>query len=155
VDLPTRAVLVALLLLLTACADRGDPAVAVGPAQASPPVAGSSQVVVTIENTGDGPDRLVGASTPAALGVELHRTIIEDGQARMVELEAVDVPAGGRVRFRPGDLHLMLVVPDGTVVVGGTFELTLRFDRSGEVTVPVEVVELLDLVEGAAADPDA
>jgi hypothetical protein len=42
----------------------------------------------------------------------------------------------------------MLVVPDETVAVGGTFELTLRFDRSDELTVPVEVVDLLDLSEG-------
>jgi periplasmic copper chaperone A len=133
----------------------GEPDLHVGRAQASPPVAGSSQIVVTIENRGDGRDRLLGGETPAALAVELHQTIIEDGQAMMVELDDLEVPAGGQVRFRPGDLHLMLVVPDETVVVGGTFDLTLRFDRSGEVTVPVEVVELLDLVEDADDAPDA
>jgi periplasmic copper chaperone A len=70
----------------------------------------------------------------------------------MAMLEEVELPAGETVRFRPGGLHLMLTVPDETVVVGGTFELTLRFDRSDEVTVPVEVVDLLDLTEG---DEDA
>jgi periplasmic copper chaperone A len=121
-------------------------------AQAAPPVAGSSQIVVAITNEGDGDDRLVGAETPAALDVEVHLSEIEDGRATMALLEEVELPAGETVRFRPGALHLMLVVPDDSVVVGGTFELTLRFDRSDEVTVPVEVVDLLDLSEG---DDDA
>jgi periplasmic copper chaperone A len=137
-------------LLLTACGGAGgEPRIEVGDAQASRPIAGSSQIVVTIANEGDGDDELLGGETPAALAVELHRTIIEDDRATMVQLDGLEVPAGGSVRFQPGDLHLMLVVPDETVVPGGTFELTLRFDRSGEVTVPVEVVDLLDLIEDA------
>lgn len=136
-------------LLLAACGGAGEPRIEVGDAQASRPIAGSSQIVVTIANEGDGDDELLGGETPAALAVELHRTIIEDGRATMVQLDGLEVPAGASVRFQPGDLHLMLVVPDETVVPGGTFELTLRFDRSGEVTVPVEVVDLLDLIEDA------
>jgi periplasmic copper chaperone A len=136
-------------LLLAACGGGGEPRIEVGAAQASRPIAGSSQIVVTITNEGDGDDELLGGETPAALAVELHRTVIEDDRATMVQLDGLEVPAGGSVRFQPGDLHLMLVVPDETVVPGGTFELTLRFDRSGEVTVPVEVVDLLDLIEDA------
>jgi periplasmic copper chaperone A len=143
------AMLAVVALLAAACGGGGEPRIELGPAQASRPIAGSSQIVVTITNDGDGDDELVGGETPAALAVELHRTVIEDGQASMVQLDGLEVPAGGSVRFQPGDLHLMLVVPDETVVPGGTFELTLRFDRSGEVTVPVEVVELLDLIEDA------
>jgi periplasmic copper chaperone A len=142
-------VLALLAVLVAACGGDGEPRIEVGAAQASRPIAGSSQIVVTISNEGDGDDELLGGATPAALAVELHRTIIEDGQATMVQLDGLEVPAGGSVRFQPGDLHLMLVVPDETVVPGGTFELTLRFDRSGEVTVPVEVVDLLDLIEDA------
>jgi periplasmic copper chaperone A len=115
-------------------------------------VAGSSQIVVAITNEGDGDDRLVGAETPAALDVEVHLTELADGRATMAVLDEVELPAGETVRFRPGALHLMLVVPDETVAVGGTFELTLRFDRSDEVTVPVEVVDLLDLTEGDDAE---
>jgi periplasmic copper chaperone A len=117
-------------------------------------VAGSSQVVVAVTNEGDGDDRLVGAETPAALGVEVHLTELDGGRATMAVLDEVELPAGEKVRFRPGGLHLMLVVPDESVAVGGTFELTLRFERSDAVTVPVEVVDLLDLTEGDA-DPDA
>lgn len=145
------ALVLGLLLTLAACAD-GDPDIEVGVAQAAVPSGGSSQVVVDITNAGDGDDRLVAADTPAALGVEFHLTELDDGRATMGLIEDVPVPAGERVRFRPGGLHLMLVVPDSTVVEGGTFELTLSFERSGDVTVPVEVVPLLDLAESSFED---
>jgi periplasmic copper chaperone A len=141
---------VAMLLLLavvSACGPSGTPELSVGPAQAAVPTAGSSQIVVAISNQGDGDDELIEATTPAALGVELHVTEIEDDRATMRELDAVALPAGETTRLRPGGLHLMMVVPDETVVEGGTFELTLRFDRSDDITVPVEVVPLLDLAE--------
>jgi periplasmic copper chaperone A len=138
---------VALTGLLAGCGPGGDPDLDVAPGQAAEPVAGSSQIVLTVTNRGDGDDRLLGAATPAALDVEVHLTEIEDGRATMAILDEVAIPAGETVRFRPGGLHLMLVVPDETVTEGGTFELTLRFDRSGEITVPVEVVDLLDLTE--------
>jgi len=142
-------------LILTACSgattavEQADPDLRFSRAQASAPVAGASQLVVAIENRGDGADRLVGAESDAALAVEIHRTVIEDdGRVFMRMLEDVVLPAGETVRFRPGSLHLMVVVPDERVRAGGTFEVTLLFARSAPVTLEVEVVELLDLVEG-------
>ncbi len=146
-----------LALTLSACGDDaapldgGMPELHVSAAQSSAPVAGASQLVVTIENRGDGADRLIGADTDAALAIEIHRTVIEDdGRAFMRLLEDVVIEAGETVRFRPGGLHLMVVVPDERVRVGGTFSVTLRFERSAPVTLDVEVVDLLDLVEREA-----
>ncbi len=128
----------------------GTPELHVSRAQASGPVAGASQLVLTITNRGDGADVLVGADTDAALAVEIHRTDVDaDGRASMRMLDEIALPAGEAVAFRPGDLHLMVVVPDERVRVGGTFEVTLRFARSAPVDVTVDVVELLDLVERA------
>ncbi len=150
------AALAAVLALGVACGgqtDRtqlsgGTPELHVGAAQSSAPVAGASQLVLRIDNRGDGDDRLVGADTDAALAIEIHRTVIEtDGRASMRMLDDVLIPAGASVAFRPGDLHLMLVVPDERVSVGGTFEVTLRFERSAPVKRTVTVVDLLDLVE--------
>jgi hypothetical protein len=41
----------------------------------------------------------------------------------------------------------MVVVPDGRVAVGGTFEVLLRFERSAPITLTVAVVDLLELFE--------
>jgi copper(I)-binding protein len=156
------ALFLALSLTLAACggtagtgdAATGTPQLEVSSAQASAPVAGTSQLVLEIRNTGDGPDRLISASTDVALAVELHLTEIEpSGRALMRKLDAVALPPGEVVRFRPGGLHLMVVVPDPTLVVGSTFDVTLTFERSEDVTVPVTVVALLDLVEQTQAQP--
>jgi periplasmic copper chaperone A len=128
----------------------GTPELSIGPVQASAPIAGASQLVLELTNSGDGADRLVAADTPAALAVEVHLTeMTADGRAVMRLLDDLEIPPGERVRFRPGGLHLMVVVPDAIVVIGGTFEVTLRFERSAPITVIATVVDLLDLVEGS------
>jgi copper(I)-binding protein len=147
----TGALLAAALAaaLLSACAGpTGTPDLRLGPARASVPTAGVSQLVLDVTNAGDGDDRLVAATTASALAVELHRTEIDrEGRALMRLLEEVALPAGETVRFRPGGLHLMLVVPDERVVLGATLEVTLRFERSGAVTLPVRVVPTAELLE--------
>jgi copper(I)-binding protein len=133
---------------LSACGT-GEPDLEISHAQAGEPAAGSSQVVVAVRNDGTGDDTLVGAETAAAAAVEMHLTEVVDGRASMTQQDSVPIPSGDTVSFQPGGLHLMLVVPDATVTVGGTFELTLHFERSGDRTVQVEVVSLLDLAEDA------
>jgi periplasmic copper chaperone A len=158
--LPSRSRLLCTALvaaLLTACGGDGGssaPAV-VGPVQVAEPVAGSSQVALTLVNRGDGDDELVSVTTESALAVEIHRTTITDGSATMETLEGLPVPAGEELVFRPGGLHLMLVVPDASVAIGGTVELVLDFERAEDLVVEAEVVDLLDLAEDAAdADED-
>ncbi|TVR26781.1 MAG: copper chaperone PCu(A)C [Nitriliruptor sp.] len=147
--------LVGLALLAGACGAAGTPELEVSAAQAAVPLAGSSQIVLTITNHGDGDDALVAVDTDAAVGIELHETRIADDRATMVSLEEVELPAGETVRFRPGGLHLMMIAPDDEVVLGATFELTLEFDRSEAITTTAEVRDLLDLAEDALDDPDA
>lgn len=142
--------------VLAACGgSSGTPDVeVVGTPRAAVPAAGSSQVAITLANRGDGDDRLVGATTSAALGTELH---VSQGEGTAVTemdvVDAIDVPAGQELVFRPGQTHLMLVVPDETVRLGATLELVLEFERSEDLTVEVEVVELVDLFEGTR-DPE-
>ncbi len=151
-------VLPLLVAVLAACSGGGAPQLEVGDAQSAEPVSGASQIVLEITNHGDGDDALVAVDTDTAIAVEIHLTEIDDGQATMRELEAADLPAGETTRFRPGGLHLMLIGPDESIELGGTFDVTLEFDRSDPVTVPVEVVDLLDLTDPAedeeTVDPD-
>jgi len=148
------AVAVVAALLLGGCAGpSGTPDLRVGPARASVPAAGVSQLVLTIENVGDGDDRLVAATTERALAVEVHETVVDDEGRAVMTLrdDGVALPAGTSVRFRPGGLHLMLVVPDADVVLGGTLPVTLTFDRSPPVTLAVTVVPTVELLEDAPA----
>ncbi len=98
---------------------------------------------LTIRNAG-GEDRLVGAESPAAERVELHTHIHEGGVVMMRRVEALNVPAGGEAALEPGGDHLMLFGLKGRLKPGGSFPLTLLFEKAGAVTVEVRVAPLAE-----------
>ena len=155
-SLPLLRCAIALMVLIGAAAcGGGDPALSVGEALAADPIAGSSQLVLSITNDGDGDDELLEVESEHAVAIEIHQTLIEDGRARMEPRQTVEIPADTRVSFRPGGLHLMIIAPDDEVALGGTFPVTLRFERSEPIVVDASVVDLLDLTESTFDDPAA
>lgn len=94
---------------------------------------------VTIRNTGTEADTLVAVSSPAAARVELHTSLREGDIMRMRPVENIPVPAGGSVTLAPGGLHMMLMGLTRPLAVGQTVPVTLRFERSGQVTVNMAV----------------
>ena len=111
---------------------------------------GSGAAFLTLRNTGTAPDRLLGASTPAAGRVELHSMVRDGDVMRMREQPAIDLPPGQEVVLRPGGLHVMLLGLAQPLDRGATLPLTLRFEQAGEVTVQVAVQ-----AAGAAGMPAA
>ena len=65
---------------------------------------------------------------------------MEGGIARMRMVHSLDVPAGAEVKLAPGGNHIMLEGLKAPLAAGERFQLTLRFARSGAVSVPVGVV---------------
>lgn len=103
---------------------------------------GSNSVVyLTVANTGDSKDTLLGISSDAAGSVELHRTEIKDNVASMREVGTVEIPAHGEVRFDPGSYHLVLANVRHALVPGDTVDLTLTFKGAGAIRVRAEVRE--------------
>jgi copper(I)-binding protein len=92
-----------------------------------------------VHNRSDAPITLTGASSPAMARVELHRTEIRDGVARMVALERVEIAAGGSLTFEPGGLHLMLFDPVEPLRAGDRIELDLAVEGAGAVSAEAEV----------------
>ena len=96
----------------------------------------------SLGNTGDQPDRLVGASTPAARAVEIHHSMRDARNVlHMHAVDAVDLPARTTLQLRHGgDHHLVLVDLKAPLKTGDRFPLTLRFEKAGarEVTVWVQ-----------------
>lgn len=93
-----------------------------------------------IRNTGDTPDRLVGARAEGAGKLELHKAEQHEGVMIMSPVESVEVPAGGMAKLAPGGLHLMLFDLAAPLAEGDTLNLTLEFEEAGdiEVAAPVE-----------------
>ena len=98
---------------------------------------------LTIRNSGDA-DRLVGAGSPAAARVELHRHIHRDGVMAMRRVEAIDIPAGGETALEPGGNHLMLFGLKTRLAPEDRFPLTLVFEKAGRVAVEVRVAPLAE-----------
>jgi copper(I)-binding protein len=97
-------------------------------------------VYLAIANDGDGADRLTGASTDMAAVVEIHEMKDENGVGVMRPVKGgVEIPAGGEAMLEPSGVHLMLVGLTESLLPGTTYELTLIFERAGDVTITVPV----------------
>jgi copper(I)-binding protein len=51
----------------------------------------------------------------------------------------VEIPAGGTLELKPGSYHIMLIGLSKDLVVGEKIEITLKFEKAGEVKVTAEV----------------
>ncbi len=98
-----------------------------------PPPGTNTAGYLELRNTADESVRIVGVESAAAQRVEMHRTAVKDGVARMRPVDAIEVPAGGRVALEPGGLHLMLIGPRG-LREGEPVSLTFTL-ASGETVV--------------------
>lgn len=104
----------------------------------------------TLRNTGDQPDRLIGASTPAARAVEIHRSVVDAGNVmRMRAIDGVDLPPRSELRLRHGgEHHLMLIDLKAPLKDGDRLAMTLRFEKAGERAVTVWVQQPRDAAGG-------
>lgn len=96
-------------------------------------------VYLTLINRGNQPESLDSLHTPIADRAEVHQTVNKDGIIRMVPVGELSLPAGERIEFAPGGLHIMLLDLRQTLESGVRFPLTLQFEsgRKIEVVVPV------------------
>ncbi|MEP4247633.1 copper chaperone PCu(A)C [Tateyamaria sp.] len=110
-------------------------------ARAASPNAKSGAAFMTLHNTGNANDRLIGARTDAAKRVELHtHTETGDGILKMHEIEGgIALPAGGIHQMVRGKDHVMLMGLTGALTQGDEIEVTLVFEKAGEVTVTIPV----------------
>lgn len=110
-----------------------------GFARATPGMARVGIAYLTITSLGEA-DRLLGYTTPACNRPEMHMHAEQDGVMMMRQVEAIDVPAGGVAELKPGGLHLMMVDLNGQLIEGETVDLSLIFERAGEVAVTVPIL---------------
>ncbi|MGD9952231.1 MAG: copper chaperone PCu(A)C [Burkholderiales bacterium] len=69
--------------------------------------------------------KLVGASSPAAGVVEIHRSSMEGGVMRMRRVEAIELPAGQAVELKPGGYHVMMMQVPKPLTEGQSVPITL------------------------------
>jgi hypothetical protein len=135
-------------------------------ARTSSMMAAAGAAYMTIQNSGSAADALVGASSPAAKTVEVHETYemgspmpsasdgkdmgspmpsasgdMGGGMMGMRPIARLEIPAGGTVELKPGSYHIMLIDLAQELKPGDKIEITLTFEKAGEVKVTAEVRE--------------
>ena len=127
----------AALILLSGCLDQSsDIGIAESYAFATAPSAANGAAFLTIENNG-GDDRLVSASADVSDKVEIPEMAMDNGVMKMRELaEGLAIPKG-TTELAPKGNHIMFLGLKAPLVEGDTFDLTLSFEKAGEMTFPV------------------
>jgi len=82
---------------------------------------------------------IVNASSDAFESVEIHEMSMAGGMMKMNQLEKLIIPAKDKVVLKPGGMHLMLINPYNSVLVGEDIQITLTFEsgKSQMITLPV------------------
>ena len=140
------ALVLSVLLIsgLAGCAPAAAPALSIESAwgRSSPTMPTAGGMYMLIKNTGAAPDKLLSGTSPACGSIEVHEMVKKSDGTMGMNLvdQPLEIPAGGQVELKVGDLHVMCIMKkDDLFKPGNVIDLTLKFEKSGEKTVPVEV----------------
>lgn len=108
--------------------------------RATLPNAKSGGGYMIISNAGDEADRLVGVATENAARSEIHEMRLEGDMMKMSAVEGgLEIPAGGSVTLAPGGYHVMLMGLKQPLKADECLNLTLRFEKAGELPVQLNI----------------
>lgn len=103
------------------------------------PTATSGAAYVSLMNHAAEADRLMSVATPAAKTAEIHKSEEVDGVMKMAPAGPLEIPAQGILEMKPGGYHVMLMGLTAPLKKGDEIEITLTFEKAGEVKVKVPV----------------
>ena len=116
----------------------------------APPTAAMRAGYATLRNAGDAPLQIRHVRSDAFGDVSLHATVIDDGVARMREIDDLRIAPGQQVVLEPGGKHLMLMQP--TRELGPGASVTLIFDLDDGATTATADFVVRDAEAAKAAD---
>jgi hypothetical protein len=140
--LPIARIAIAYFITTSAMANdyKADSMEIVNPwSRATPKGASTAIGYMTIRNNGTAPDRLIGGSIDVADGFQLHSMAMENGVAKMRELNGVDIEPGQTIEFKPGGSHVMFVNLKHPLSKGEPVKGTLVFEQAGKVQIEYSV----------------
>lgn len=103
------------------------------------PTADAGAAYVSLMNHGGEGDVLVSVSTPAAAMAHLHKSEMVNGVMKMEPVESLELPGQGVLEMKPGGYHIMLMGLKQPLKKGDEIDVTLHFEKAGDVTVKVPV----------------
>jgi len=106
----------------------------------APPTSRVLAAYLTLVNTSDNTITVTAISSPDFENAEIHRTVIEDGIARMLPVKQLEVPANGQLALEPGGHHLMLLEPRQPLTEGETVTLVIQRNNGEQITTSAPVI---------------
>jgi copper(I)-binding protein len=95
---------------------------------------------LSITNTGNEPDRLIGGSATVSKRFEIHSMTMENGVMKMRPVsDGLEINPGQTVELKPGGYHVMFVDLNEPLKKGDRLKVTLEFARAGKVDVDFTV----------------
>jgi periplasmic copper chaperone A len=102
-----------------------------------------------IHNLGDSPDQLVGVKAAKFGNAEIHANARSDAQA-----SGLLIPSGQTTTLAPGGAYVLLLDIKKHIEVGWGLEMTLVFEKAGEVVIDA-AIEAPDAMHAHDADAQA
>jgi len=106
----------------------------------APPTSRVLAAYMRISNLTETALTVTGITSPDFDSAELHRTVVEEGVARMLPVPELTIPAAGSVLLEPGGLHLMLFDPVRPLLQGDSVTLVLHRSDGICITLSVPVL---------------
>jgi copper(I)-binding protein len=135
-----RRLAFALFLLLPAAAAAQSAPLQVKDVWTRASIGAAANAAIYMTITSPKPDRLLSASTPVAKKTDLMTMTGGSSAMEMKYLKAIDIPAGKPVSLNSSGLHVWLTGLKRPLKAGGTFPLTLTFEKAGKREVTVSIV---------------
>lgn len=86
-----------------------------------------------LKNTGDQAVVLIGGHSDSFTKVEMHKTEITNGNARMLRQEQIEILPGEEKVFEPGSFHLMMMKPVKMLNEGAMVNITLELENGEHI----------------------
>jgi copper(I)-binding protein len=106
----------------------------------APPTSSVLAAYMTLRNRSDTAVNIISISSPDFAQVEMHRTVVEGGMARMLPVAVIEVPVTGELVLEPGGLHLMLIEPKHPLTEGDFVKLYMELGNGPCITLTVPVI---------------
>ena len=88
---------------------------------------------------GEAAVRLLRVTSDAAMRIEMHQSVTQDGMTTMEKIDSLDVPAKEKVTFEPGGKHLMIFNINPAAIQAGKLTMTLLFSNDDRLIVDAQI----------------
>ena len=107
--------------------------------QEGPPNARVLAGFMQISNNSAKAINITSATSDAFNKIEFHRTVEDQGMARMQRQQHLTIPAGGQLTLEHGGYHLMLIQPSRKLKTGDAVNIEFTVPTIGKVSARLEV----------------